>query len=348
MHFNAIFQNQVAFPVLLIHLNQKEKPNFAPMKSLLQVLLILYSFTLNAQSAEDYYKKGNDKAMLKDYSGAIEEYTKSIDLNPRAADSYYNRGLAFLYQESYKKANDDFTKAIEIRPGFIKALNNRAVSFLRLDNTTSALADINTMLSLDSMYRPAYFLRAQVYLQLDNKDAACKDLTVASEMGEKRAEKLLQENCNTSITKESLQLEWPESEGWKIANKTDYPEKEIIELLRNNETFENWKEIGTMMKYKNLPSAPLELMMNAMHNQAKKNCPDATLTLIEKDENANYPYILFKIECNSNNPESQVWQMIKGKKDQYINFRAVKRKEIPSDVQTKWVTFFKTARIISE
>ncbi len=314
----------------------------------MQVLLIMHCFALNAQTAEDYYKKGNDKAMVKDYAGAIEEYSKSIEINPRSADSYYNRGLAFLYQESYKKANDDFTKAIEIRPLFIKAFNNRAVSFLRLDNTKSALSDINTMLSLDSMYRPAYFLRAQVYLQLDNKDAACKDLNIASKMGEKRAEKLIQENCSSAIVNELLLLNWPESEGWKIANKTDYPQTEIVELLRNNETYKNWKEIGTMMKYKNIPSATLDALMNAMHEQAKKNCPEAILTTIEKDEKAEHPYILFKVECNSNNPESQVWHIIKGKKDQYGNCWAVKQKEIPADLLSKWVKFFKTAKIVSE
>ena len=40
--------------------------------------------------------------------------------------------------------------------------------------------------------------------------------------------------------------------------------------------------------------------------------------------------------------------IIKGKRDQYGNCWAVKQKEIPADLLSKWVKFFKTAKIVSE
>ena len=61
------------------------------MKSLLFLLLIL-SLNSYGQTAEEYYYKGISKANLKDYTGAIADYTKAIALNPENPDAYNNRG----------------------------------------------------------------------------------------------------------------------------------------------------------------------------------------------------------------------------------------------------------------
>ena len=52
---------------------------------------------------------GNKKRKLKDYYGAIADYTKAISLNPDDASAYNNRGASkwYLKQEycsDYKKA----------------------------------------------------------------------------------------------------------------------------------------------------------------------------------------------------------------------------------------------------
>ena len=40
-----------------------------------------------------YYNRGFVKNGLKDYAGAIEDYTKAIELDPKSAVVYYNRGF---------------------------------------------------------------------------------------------------------------------------------------------------------------------------------------------------------------------------------------------------------------
>ncbi len=121
---------------------------------------------------------------------------------------------------------------------------------------------------------------------------------------------------------------------------------QTVELLRNNETFENWTEIGTMIVYSSPgPLPPIEEAMKFMVDQTKSSCPSAIVTKLEKDEKAEYPWIIFKIECIAEKPESQVWQIIEGKQDMFINFRAVKQKKVPEDLKAQWVKFFKTARI---
>ena len=195
-------------------------------------------------------------------------------------------------------------------------------------------------------------MRGQVKLQDGDKKGGCFDLSKANDLGDTRAQKYLNQYCADLISgnkqKESLRLDWPDAEGWKIASNQADNERKVIELLKNNETFDNWTEIGTMMTYPSLKSVPLDAAMNVMLEQAKKNCPSAKLTFIEKDEKAKYPWIIFKIECGTSTPESQVWQIMTGANETYINFRAVKQKSVPDDLKNKWVTFFKTASIVNQ
>ncbi len=67
-----------------------------------------------AQTAEDYFKSGNTKYDLKDYKGAIQDYTKAIELNPKYADAYYNRGIAKIELGQKDNGCLDFSKAGEL------------------------------------------------------------------------------------------------------------------------------------------------------------------------------------------------------------------------------------------
>ena len=83
------------------------------MKKLSLVILFIALSWINAvgQSAEGYYIRGASKNNLKDYYGAIADYTKAIELNPDYANAFYCRGIAkFIvkldYCSDYKRACD--------------------------------------------------------------------------------------------------------------------------------------------------------------------------------------------------------------------------------------------------
>ena len=214
-------------------------------------------------------------------------------------------------------------------------------------NRKGAIKDFDEVIKLDINNASAYFMRGQVKLQLKENDEGCKDLSKSKELGDKRADKFLAQYCGikAEIVNESLMLDWPDSEGWKVASNQADKERKVIELLRKDETFENWTEIGTMMVY-NLQNIPMEAAMNAMFEQSKTNCSSAKLTFIDKDESTKYPWIIFKIESGSKNPESQVWHVIQGTNEMYVNFRAVKEKVVSEELTAKWTAFFKTAKIV--
>ena len=77
---------------------------------------VVYETPTKAQTADEYFYRAYSKDNLKDYKGAVADYTKAIEINPNYAYAYYNRGIAKDELKDYKGAIADYTKAIEIRP----------------------------------------------------------------------------------------------------------------------------------------------------------------------------------------------------------------------------------------
>jgi tetratricopeptide (TPR) repeat protein len=327
------------------------------MKHLLATLLILLSSITAAfgQSAEAYYNKGNEKSASGDFKGAIADYSEAIKLSPDLVSAWYNRGTAKANTGDMKGAIKDFDKAISLKPDYFSAYKNRGSAKMKSDNIDGALVDFDAAIRLDPTAASVWFMRGQVKLQQGHTAGGCSDLVKALDLGDKRAQTYINQYCGGqptgkktgNIANEAFILDWPNDEGWKVANQNEDKERKVVELLRNNETFDNWTEIGTMMIYPSLKNVPVDAAMNAMFEQAKKSCPDAKLTFIEKDDKIKYPWIIFTIECTSG-PESQVWHVMQGSNELYVCFRAVKQKTVPNELKNKWTAFFKTAKIATE
>jgi tetratricopeptide (TPR) repeat protein len=58
--------------------------------------------------------RGNAKKDVKDYEGAIADYSKAISINPDDADTYINRGNAKKNLGDYEGAMEDFDLAIKL------------------------------------------------------------------------------------------------------------------------------------------------------------------------------------------------------------------------------------------
>lgn len=61
-----------------------------------------------------FFNRGNLYAMAKNYTRAIDDYTRAIDLDPRFAEAYYNRGLARCYSGHTADGLSDLSKAGEL------------------------------------------------------------------------------------------------------------------------------------------------------------------------------------------------------------------------------------------
>ena len=156
--------------------------------------------------------------------------------------------------------------------------------------------------------------------------------------------------ANVQQAGESLMLNWPDNEHWKVGSDQENNEEHLIELIHENETIDKWTELGTMMSIKGAVNVPVDTSMQLMFRSALNTAPKAKLTFIQKDDHAEYPWIIFLIESpgftNDNTPESQLWYIVQGKQGLYANFVALKKAKIPDDFKKKWVAFFKTGKVV--
>ncbi len=321
------------------------------MKKTFTLLAIICSLTAFGQTSQEHLQNGVEKHKQQDFKGAIKDYDKAIKEDKTNKDAFFNRGTCELALKDFKSAMTDFNKTIELDPKLVKAYYSRATVFVSQEKYAEALPDLDKTIELDQTTPNVLTLRGQIRAQIGNKKGACEDFNQAKQIGDKKADKYISQFCgNEQQEGESLMLDWPESENWKVGNSQENEQIAMLELIHSNETLEKWTEFGSMMSIKGAKNIPMDKAMNLMFDQAKLNSPNAKLTFIEKDESVEYPWIIFTIEApsfkNDKTPESQLWYITQGKTSLYTNFRAVKQATIPADLKEKWANFFKTGKII--
>lgn len=323
------------------------------MRITIITLMLICSMKVFGQTSEEYLENGISKHKEYDYKGAIKDYSKAIKVDKNNRDAYFNRGTCKLALKDFKGARTDFDKTIKLDPKFVKAYYSRATVLVSQQKYLEALTNLDKAIELNPRIPNALTLRGQIRAQTGNTKGACEDFRQAKEFGDPQANKYLSQFCgNESEIGESLTLDWPDEENWKVGSKQENGQITMVELIPANETLENWTEFGSMMSIKGVQNVPMDKAMNMMYEQAKKQSPEAKLTFIEKDESVKYPWIIFTIESpsfkNDKTPESQLWYIVQGKISLYTNFRAVKKSTISSDLKEKWIKFFKTAQIVNK
>jgi serine/threonine protein kinase len=133
-------------------------------------------------SAKDYFNRGYKCGETKDYSGAIENYSKAIELNPQYASAYYNRGYAYYNKGNYDQAIKDYNKTIVLNPQHANAYNNRGIAYKKKGNYDQAIKDYNKTIVLNPQYANAYNNRGIAYKKKGNYDQAIKDYNKAIEL----------------------------------------------------------------------------------------------------------------------------------------------------------------------
>jgi len=149
---------------------------------------------------------------------------------------------------------------------------------------------------------------------------------------------------------ESLKLEWPESDHWKVGGDLEEGPQHITNFIHDGETLDKWTELGNMTSLKGMLGISVDTAMYVMFLSAVAKAPDAKLAVIKKGETQDCPWIIFSIEApefkKDTIPESQLWFLIQGKQGLYTNFVATKQPKLPEDFKQKWTTFFEKGRLV--
>jgi tetratricopeptide (TPR) repeat protein len=188
---------------------------------LLCTIILPLAFTSCRQdNANHHFKNGSAKFQLKDYNGAINDFSRAIALNTNYKEAYYARAISYGILAKYDKALEDFNKVLQLDPTFKDAymnrayyakektgdfkgaledlnkfidlnkdgnnafaLNNRGFIKFSLNDHAGAMEDIQKSIELDPNNSFAYKNRALIYISTDSINLACTDLNKALELG---------------------------------------------------------------------------------------------------------------------------------------------------------------------
>ena len=76
-----------------------------------------------------FFNRGNSKAELSDYHGALQDYTEAISKNPNLQQAYYNRGNTYLDLYRFEQAIADYEQITGDRPN---TAANRGIALIAL------------------------------------------------------------------------------------------------------------------------------------------------------------------------------------------------------------------------
>ena len=116
----------------------------------------------SSMSGEEYFDRGLSRIdETENYSGAISDFTKSIELGYDIGTAYYNRGLAKGELEDYYGAIADYNKTLEIDPYFALALYRRGLAKGEIKDYSGAVKDLDLAVKNDlpNYYKAKAFIR---------------------------------------------------------------------------------------------------------------------------------------------------------------------------------------------
>jgi hypothetical protein len=146
---------------------------------------------------------------------------------------------------------------------------------------------------------------------------------------------------------EKLVIPWPAETKWKIGSTQENPKQKFVEYIPEKESIDKWTIIGTMVTFKDYTNIQMDVAKNIVFSESKENVVDPVLTIIERGDDAKYPWIIFKIEAaacrNSPAPESQLVYIVQGEDNLYSNLVAIKEKALPDEFTAKWTKIFKAS-----
>lgn len=106
--------------------------------------------TVSSETAGAMTARGNSRARLQDYNGAISAYSSAIEKEPDSSGAYLKRAEVRLLTKDYRGADLDYTRAISLGVTNRNAYKGRAIARLRQNNFKGSLSDYNKIMSRSS------------------------------------------------------------------------------------------------------------------------------------------------------------------------------------------------------
>lgn len=103
---------------------------------------------LSAQTGSEYDLSAKTKMNLRDFDGAVTDWTRAIEIEPDEPVWYANRGLARTNTGDFDGALADYDRAIKLDPKQDSFYSNRSVARMKKGDLDGAIADCDRALAL--------------------------------------------------------------------------------------------------------------------------------------------------------------------------------------------------------
>jgi len=140
-----------------------------------------YNKETDILSATEWFNKGYNAGVNKEYDKAISFFLRVIELNPDNFNTYYNLGKSYGEQGNFPKAIEFYEKSIELDPDYAWAYNDLGFAYYNQGNITKAIQLYEKSLEIDPDNAFIYINLGKAYEDQDN-------LTKAIELYEKSIE----------------------------------------------------------------------------------------------------------------------------------------------------------------
>lgn len=129
-----------------------------------------------------YCNSGYNKQNLKDYDGAMIDYSIAIKLNSKYFEGYFLRGTLKAEMGDHKNAIIDFSTSIKLNPEYTLSYTNRAWSKAELQDFIGAINDYTKVINSKFPDEVNYFCRGNAKKQLGDQLGAIYDYSKAIEI----------------------------------------------------------------------------------------------------------------------------------------------------------------------
>lgn len=129
-----------------------------------------YVLNIKRLSSFDWFHKGYNYAVAKQYQNAIHCYEKCITDNPELTPAYNNLGIIYLYYEEYSKSENLFQQAQRLEPLNASVYNNLGLLYKQKGNLVKAIEYYNKSMQLDQSFPQTYNNLANALYKFGSKN----------------------------------------------------------------------------------------------------------------------------------------------------------------------------------
>lgn len=160
------------------------------------------ALNLDPNDADAWYNRACADYMGRNNDGAMKCLERAVKLKGDHADALFLRGV--VRGEQYKEAAGiaDLQAALRINPDIPGGWMSLGVLQFEHQAYDEAIATFTRVIDADDPERrTAHFYRADCHYQKGDKDAACPDYRRSAELGDKDAQFIVRNYCNTDAEK---------------------------------------------------------------------------------------------------------------------------------------------------